>query len=108
VIVDAVFLRPEDRLSIEEAAARASVPFIGLWLEAPADVLRRRVEQRRGDASDADAAVVRTQLEQEPGDIRWSRITAAENYAAVLQKARMLTRMAKGKWPMGNVGGDAT
>jgi aminoglycoside phosphotransferase family enzyme/predicted kinase len=108
VIVDAVFLRPEDRLSIEEAAARASVPFIGLWLEAPADVLRRRVEQRRGDASDADAAIVRKQLEQEPGDIRWSRITAAENYAAVLQKARMLTRMAKGRWPMGNVGGDAT
>jgi aminoglycoside phosphotransferase family enzyme/predicted kinase len=93
VIVDAVFLRPEDRLLMEEAASRAGVPFTGLWLEAPPEVLTRRVEGRRGDASDADAAIVRRQLEQAPGDIRWSRITAAENFAAVLHKARMLTRM---------------
>jgi predicted kinase len=91
VIVDAVFLRPEDRLSIEEAAARASVPFIGLWLEAPADVLTRRVEQRRGDASDADAAIVRKQLEQDPGTMRWHRVSADANRAAVLQNARMFT-----------------
>ncbi len=90
-IVDAVFLRPEDRLSIEQAAARAGVAFTGLWLEAPADVLVQRVEQRRGDASDADAAIVRMQLEQQPGTVRWHRIPAGGDRAAVLQDARRLT-----------------
>jgi predicted kinase len=66
VIVDAVFVRPEDRLLMEEAASRAGVPFTGLWLEAPPEVLTRRVEARRGDASDADAAIVRKQLNRIP------------------------------------------
>ena len=35
VIVDAVFARAADRDAIEEVAAAARLPFVGLWLDAP-------------------------------------------------------------------------
>ena len=58
-------------------AISIGVPFTGLWLEAPPAVLRERVTQRHGDASDADAAVVNRQLEYSLGDLsRWIRIPA--------------------------------
>ncbi|MFG1204328.1 AAA family ATPase [Xanthobacter aminoxidans] len=77
VIVDAVHARPEERDAIESVAREAGVPFAGLWLDVPAEELVRRVEARRGDASDADAAVVRHQLGYNLGIIRWTRSTRA-------------------------------
>ena len=41
-IADAVFARPADRDVIEQAAAAAGVPFVGIWLDAPHDVLVAR------------------------------------------------------------------
>ena len=41
-----------------------SVPFVGIWLEAPESTLVARAEQRRNDASDADADVIRIQHRQ--------------------------------------------
>jgi predicted kinase len=98
VIVDAVFLRPEDRQSIEEAAARVSVPFAGIWLEAPEGILVQRVEQRRADASDADAAIVRRQLEEGPGVVSWMRISASGGREEVLQKAQAAAGAADVEW----------
>ena len=49
VIVDAVYARPADRRAIEQIAAEASVPFVGLWLDAPDSTLIDRVQRRRGD-----------------------------------------------------------
>ena len=86
-IVDAVFLRPEDRAAIEEAAQRTSVPFVGLWLDAPEEVLVGRVKRRRGDASDADAAVVDLQAMQDVGPISWRTIDAAADLDAVIRQA---------------------
>jgi hypothetical protein len=59
VIENAVYARPADRLVIERAAADASVPFVGLWLDAPESTLIARIDQRRNDPSDADAGVIR-------------------------------------------------
>ncbi|MFG1235764.1 AAA family ATPase [Xanthobacter autotrophicus DSM 597] len=73
VIVDAVHARPEERDALEDVAKEAGVPFNGLWLDAPADEMVRRVTARSGDASDADAAVVRHQLAYDLGPIRWVR-----------------------------------
>ncbi|MFG1273484.1 bifunctional aminoglycoside phosphotransferase/ATP-binding protein [Xanthobacter flavus] len=73
VIVDAVHARPEERAAIEEVAAQAGLPFAGIWLDAPAEELVRRVTARTGDASDADAAVVRHQLAYDLGPIHWTR-----------------------------------
>ena len=86
-IVDAVFLRPEDRAAIEEAAQRTSVPFVGLWLDAPRGVLVERVGRRRGDASDADAAVVDLQSMQDVGPRPWRPIDAAADLDAVVRQA---------------------
>ena len=71
VIVDAVYARTADRQAIERAAARASIPFAGLWLDAPESTLVARAERRRHDASDADAAVIRTQLFHGTGRVDW-------------------------------------
>ncbi len=67
VIADASFLRPEARAGIAAAAAAAGVDSRGLWLTAPPAVLRARVAARRGDASDADLAVLEAALAQDPG-----------------------------------------
>lgn len=61
VVCDATFTDATERAALARVAADAGVPFTGLWLEAPDDVLVARVTARHGDASDADAAVVRAQ-----------------------------------------------
>lgn len=78
VIVDATFLREEERKEIERIGARTGVPFQGLWLEAPIDVLRNRIRERRHDASDATIEVVEAQATQAPGAIAWQRIDASQ------------------------------
>ena len=87
VIADAVFLRPADRRAIEQVAAAASVPFIGVWLDAPEPVLIERTAQRRNDPSDADAAVVRLQRDQGSDDQSWHRIDASSAVGDVLSAA---------------------
>jgi aminoglycoside phosphotransferase family enzyme/predicted kinase len=76
VIADAVFLRPEERSRIAATAEAAGAAFRGVWLEAPPETLRRRIAGRVGDASDADARVLETQLAADPGPIDWSRSIA--------------------------------
>lgn len=83
VVLDAVFLNPRDRQAAEEVARVAGVPFVGVWLEAPAEVLMARVAGRRDDSSDADPDVVRAQLHRDPGPMGWSRIQAAPDLQAV-------------------------
>jgi predicted kinase len=87
VVVDAVFVRPGDRRSIEQVAAAASVPFKGLWLDAPEPVLIERTAQRRNDPSDADATVVRMQQNQDTGDLSWRRINASAPLRSVMSAA---------------------
>jgi len=87
VVVDAVYAGAADRRGIEQVAEAASVPFIGLWLDAPASLLIDRTARRRNDASDADADVVRMQRGHQIGDIRWSRLDASVAPACVLSSA---------------------
>ncbi len=87
VVVDAVYARAADRRVIEEVAEAASIPFIGLWLDAPESLLIDRTAQRRNDASDADAGVVRMQRAQDTGDIPWCRLDASVPAASVLSSA---------------------
>ena len=87
VIVDAVYARPEDREVIERVAGDRSLPFCGLWLDAPESLLVARVSQRARDPSDADAEVVRVQHAQGTGPITWSRIDATLSTATELSAA---------------------
>lgn len=74
VVLDAVFLNPVRRAEAEAAAAPH--PFTGFWLEAPMAVLRERVENRVGDASDATVAVLESAAGADPGVIAWQRLDA--------------------------------
>jgi hypothetical protein len=87
VIVDAVFADSRERDAIEGVATAASVPFFGLWLDAPETILIDRTQQRGEDASDATADVVRRQLARSVGAIAWPRIDASMNAEAVLRHA---------------------
>jgi aminoglycoside phosphotransferase family enzyme/predicted kinase len=87
-IVDAVFLRPAERAALADLARRAGVPFSGLWLEAAPAAMAERIGTRYRDASDATAAVLARQLEQDPGPIDWIRLDAGLGPAATLAAAR--------------------
>jgi aminoglycoside phosphotransferase family enzyme/predicted kinase len=77
VITDAVYGHAEQRAAIAAVAAAHGVPFHGIWLEAPLPVKLDRVAGRTGDASDADAAVVRRQAETiDDCTVRWRRMAA--------------------------------
>lgn len=84
VVLDAVFLRPEERTAAQELAVHCGVPFNGVWLEAPGEVLRERVAARTGDASDADVRVLESQLARDPGPISWKVVDARGDLAQAL------------------------
>jgi predicted kinase len=72
-----VFANEGERDAAQELAKSLNVRFTGLWLAAPPDVLKSRVMERKGDASDADVAVVEKQLGYQPGEIRWEKVDAS-------------------------------
>jgi len=89
VIVDAVFANQAEREQVAAIASELNIPFVGLWLEAPADLLLKRVGGRRGGVSDADSSVVMRQLEYEIGDLSgWQAINASGSAAKTLAQAR--------------------
>ena len=94
VVLDAVFADVSDRLQASELADRLNIPFRGLWLSAPEKMLVDRVARRENDASDADVAVVKSQmarfaglnLEHEEG---WRQVDASGTPEQTLDKARL-------------------
>jgi aminoglycoside phosphotransferase family enzyme/predicted kinase len=88
VIIDAVSLKPAERRSIRAVADSAGVPFLGLWLVAPAATMDRRLRARRHDPSDASPEVLAQQLRQDPGPMDWVRIDAGTGPADSLAAAR--------------------
>lgn len=58
VVLDAAFLKREERAQARALAEALHVPFAILACEAPPQVLRERLQARRGDASEADVAVL--------------------------------------------------
>ncbi|HEY4251444.1 MAG TPA: AAA family ATPase, partial [Roseomonas sp.] len=77
VVADAVWLDPAMRAQLEAVAARGGAPFEGIWLQAPIAVLRARIAARRGDASDADAAVLDHAAQADSGPLTWHRLDAS-------------------------------
>jgi aminoglycoside phosphotransferase family enzyme/predicted kinase len=77
VVVDAVHRTAEERALLRAVADRVGVRFVGLWLDAPLELLARRVVARTGDASDATADVVKAQSGEATSAIEWRRLDAA-------------------------------
>src|SRR5262249_54246974 len=87
-IVDAVFATPGEREGLEKSAAALGVPFHGLFLIADLDTRLARIGGRRGDASDADAAIARAQERYDLGTLGWRRIDASGTPEETLARAQ--------------------
>jgi uncharacterized protein len=77
VVIDAVFAGQAERDAVSQLAKSRGVPFYGLWLSAPAEVLKARVGSRAGDASDATCDVVDAQLRFDLGSMTWTLVDAS-------------------------------
>ena len=86
VVVDAVHARPDERAALEQVARDAGAPFLGVWLEAPTDLRAHRVDQRVGDASDADAGIARAQATYDRGPLAWRVIDATREPEAIARE----------------------
>lgn len=89
VIVDGVHARPEERAAMRALAAETGAAFTGIWLEAPADLMRERVAAREADVSDATPKVVDEQLAYDLGKQDFAVIDASgtvDDVAAVCLK----------------------
>ena len=88
VIADAVFASPQDREDIGAVAREAGVPFSGVWIDAPPEILARRMSDRAVDASDATADVLERQLRSGMGPLDWRRLDGSVDAEIVLQRAQ--------------------
>ena len=86
-IVDAVFGHAQQRADVERLAHEHNATFKGLWLDAPAAVLEKRIAARRNDASDATADVLRAQLANIRPPDRWSIIDVSGEPGQVAESA---------------------
>jgi aminoglycoside phosphotransferase family enzyme/predicted kinase len=88
-IVDAVFATAQERDALAAAAKVVKIPLRGLFLTT--DLLTRiaRVGGRTKDASDADAAVVEAQENDELGALTWPKIDASGTLVETLGRARV-------------------
>jgi aminoglycoside phosphotransferase family enzyme/predicted kinase len=94
VVLDAVYARQGQRARVESLAERLGVTFAGIWLEAAERELVDRVKARKGDASDADAAVVRKQFDYDTGHMTWHVVDASGSPDTVLKRARSVLGLA--------------
>jgi len=88
VIVDATFLTKARRDEIQQLAEKKQVDFYGVWLMAPVQIMRGRIEARREDASDADVSILDKQLKQNKGTIDWQHIDTSATVGAIVKKIR--------------------
>ena len=77
VVLDAAYLQEAERTEIAHLAATYGVRFVGLFLTADLATRLARIEQRKGDASDATRDVALTQETFAIGAVNWHMIDAS-------------------------------
>ncbi len=88
VIADAVFDRADMAAEIEQTAAHAAAPFVGLWLDAPRENMARRIEGRRDDPSDATTEVLDAQIRTGAAPAGWRHLDSTQARALLVDQAR--------------------
>lgn len=89
-LIDASFLEEADRLSARDLAQETGAVFRGLWLSAPPEILISRIAERKDDASDATAEVVRRQIERAPSPPDWPSVETSGAPEPCLDTARKI------------------
>jgi predicted kinase len=88
VVLDAVFLRADERERVTGIARDAGARFDGIWLDLDPALAAARIAGRRDDASDATPAVLELQLAATPAAIPgWRRIDSRGAPSQVLARA---------------------
>jgi aminoglycoside phosphotransferase family enzyme/predicted kinase len=77
VMLDAAYLQESERTEIEGLAATCGVRFVGLFLTADLATRLARIEQRKGDASDATRNVALQQETFAIGAVNWYMVDAS-------------------------------
>lgn len=85
VVLDATFIDPALRARVEQLAVDCGVPFDGVWLDAPLEVLEARVARRTNDASDATVETLQDQLARHTSEVAWRRVDASGDIDAAAQ-----------------------
>ena len=76
VISDAVFAKRHERDAVEAIATRVGVPFTGLWLTAPSEIMAQRIRTRQHNVSDATEKVLDMQMHFDIGDLgNWRTVS---------------------------------
>jgi len=91
-IVDAVFADEGERAAIAQAARPSE--FHGLFLTADLSVRLARVGGRQGDASDADAAIARSQEQYDLGVPQWTPVDASSTPEETLRRTKAALGLA--------------
>ena len=89
VVLDAAYLQEAERTEIANLAATCGVPFAGLFLTADLATRLARIEQRKGDASDATRNVALQQETFAIGAVNWHMIDASGTPDQSLRSARV-------------------
>jgi predicted kinase len=89
VVLDAAYLQEAERTEIAGLAATYGVGFVGLFLTADLATRLARIEQRKGDASDATRNVALKQETFAIGAVDWHIIDASGTPDQSLRSARV-------------------
>ncbi|MBO6520374.1 MAG: AAA family ATPase [Rhodospirillales bacterium] len=90
VVMDAVFAKEAQRQEVEALAKACSVPFSGIWVDAPEAVRVERVATRKKNVSDATVDVAKQQSAYDLGDIGWARVDSSGKKKETVRQARAL------------------
>ena len=90
VVMDATWIDPAERDLLPALARQTGASFTGVWLHAKDAILAQRVGSRRGDASDADAAVVRRQAATAQAPVSWAQVDASGSQDDTLLQVRRI------------------
>jgi aminoglycoside phosphotransferase family enzyme/predicted kinase len=85
VVLDATFIDPALRARAVRLGQEAGVPFEGVWLDAPRQVLEERISNRVGDVSDADLQTLQDQLARLQTPVEWTNVDGSQTTAAAAQ-----------------------
>ncbi len=90
VIVDATFLGETEANQLERLANATGAHFTGIWLSADLEILKTRIAQRTGDASDATPQIAERQWQTATANPAWAKLDASGTPDEVAAAARRL------------------